>query len=229
MRELLQLISLTLRSAIFGFRTAIAPGNRRITAAVLIGGATIAAANWLAMTQGPGDSVAGLGPDSAAGAIFAPMYGGIVAGLIAGFSKRPVFADGRVGTLAAFAGMAMLLVWVGIARLTGDLPESGVGFNRFGPFSGVMFVLIIGSANTFITFPTAFLVMFASRSVVPNNKHKYGWLTDDDENPGIHFVTPGPTEPQGDLSAHSTARSRFDQSPPRYSRIPRRFIDGNRE
>lgn len=229
MRDLVSLILQTFQAAVTGLRTALAPGNRRLTAAVVLGGATIAAANWFAMSKPPGESVAGLGPDSAAGALFAPMYGGIVAGLVAGFSKRPLYADGRVGTLAAFAGMAMLLVWVGVVRLTGDLPESGLGFTRFGPISGAMFVLVIGAANTFITFPTAFLVIFASRSVVPNNKHRYGWLQDDDDNPGLHYVTPGPTEPQGDLRRHSTAYSRFKEAPPRFSKIPRRFIDGRRE
>lgn len=225
MRDLIRIIPLSIVGLVNGVRIALRPRNRQVTAAVLIGGFTIAGANWLAMSQGQGESVAGLGPESAAGAVLAPAYGGVVAGLIAGFSKRPIYADGRVGTFAAFAGMAMLLVWVGIARLTGDLPESGEGFLRFGPFSGIMFVLIIGMANAFITFPTAFLVMFATRSMVPNNKHRYGWLTDDEDNPGLVYVTPGPNKPQGDLSRHSTAYSRFRQEPPTFSRIPRRFRD----
>lgn len=224
LREIVELIARAVAGSFKGARNAVSAHNRRITAAILIGGFTIAGANWLAMSQPVGKSFLGLEQQGAA-VVFAPVYGGIVAGLIAGFSKRPLYADGKVGTFAAFAGIAMLLVWTAIARATGDLPDGGAGFERFGPISGILFVLVIGSANVFITFPTAFVVMFASRSVVPNNRHRYGWLLADEENPGIAYVTPGPQGNQPDLSRHSTAVSRFNQAPPRYSKIPKRFLD----
>ncbi len=229
MRELVELIALAIVGTVNGLKSAVSAHNRRITAAVLIGGFTTAGANWLAMSQPVGESVIGLGPQGASGAVFAPVYGGIITGLIAGFNKRPLYADGRAGTFAGFAGMAMLLIWVGIARATGELPDGGAGFERFGPISGIMFVLVVGSANMFFTFPTAFLVMFATRSVVPNNRHRYGWLNADGDNPGIALVTPGPQGKQSDLLRHSTAFSRFSQTPPRFSKIPRRFLDVERE
>lgn len=229
MGELVQIVREIATASVNGVRAALSARNRRVTAAVLTGGATIAAANWIAMSQSAGESVLGLGPGSAAGAVFAPMYGGVVTGLVAGLSRRPVYADGRAGTFAAFAGMAMLLIWIGVVRITGDLPDEGAGFGRFGPISGVMFVLVIGAANVFITFPTAFLVIFTSRSLIPNNKHRYGWLAEDPENPGISYVTPGPSEEQPDLRSKSTAYSRFSEDNPRFSKIPRRFLDAEPE
>ena len=198
--------------------------NRRITLAIIAGALTIAAANWLAMVRPAGESILGLGSDSASGAFYAPLYGGLVTGAIAGFSRRPLHADGRAGTYAAFLGMLFLLIWVGFIRVTGELPDGSTGFNRFGPFSGAMFVLIIGSANVLITFPIAFMVTFLSRAIIPNNRNRYGWLVDDDYDPALDYVTPGPTQ-QKDLTSSSTARSRFQSAPPRYSRIPARFRD----
>lgn len=225
MRELVELIALAIKATAVGLRSSVSPRNRRITLAVLVGGMTIAGANWVAMSQPMGESLLGLGPQGAAGAVFAPVYGGIVTGLIAGFSRRPLYADARAGTFAAFVGMAMLLAWTGVARANGTLPDGGAGFERFGPISGTMFVLVVGSANVFVTFPTAFVVMFASRSFVPNNRHRYGWLSADEDNPGLVYVTPGPRRYQPDLSRSSTAYSRFNQSPPRFSKIPSRFLD----
>ena len=208
-----------------GLRLAISPRNRRITIAVITGAFTIAVANWIAMSQAPGESTFGLGGSGFSGAVLAPLYGGLVTGLIAGFSRRPLHADAKAGTLTAFAGVALLLIWASIARVTGDLPAGGAGFEKFGPISGLMFVLVIGFANSFFSFPAAFVVMFVSRSFVPENKHRYGWVSDDDDNPGVALLTPGPVN-QPDLSHASTARSRFRSDEPRYSKIPRRFIDG---
>ena len=57
----------------------------------------------------------------------------------------------------------------------------------------------------------------------------YGWQSDDDENPGIAFVAPGPGRQQPDLRSKSTAFSRFNDAPPRFSKIPRRFVDAEPE
>ena len=104
MREFITFISQVFDAAVTGIRTAIAPENRRVTAAVMLGGLTIAAANWFAMSKPSGESVAGLGPDSAAGALFAPMYGGVVAGLgmektrcDPGASRAPALASTAAG------------------------------------------------------------------------------------------------------------------------------------
>ncbi len=228
MRQLVELIPLTISGAITGLRLSLTRHNRRITLAVLAGGLTIAVANWIAMYQADGESFMGLGPGGTAGTILAPIYGGVVTGAIAGFSRRPLHADAKAGTFAAFLGTAMLLIWTGIARANGDLPDGGAGFEKFGPFSGTMFVLIVGSANMFLTFPSAFIVMFVSRSFLRDNKHRYGWVSDDEENPGLVYVTPGPRD-QADLSRASTAYSRFNQSQPRFSKIPRRFLDAKPE
>ncbi len=225
MRDLVELFGLAITGTWNGLQQTVTPRNRRITLAVLLGGLTIAVANWVAMSQPAGESVFGLGDQGAAGSVFAPVYGGIVTGLVSGFSRRPLYADAKAGTFVAFVGMALLLIWTGVARANGNLPDGGIGFERFGPVSGFMFVLVIGSANAFLTFPTAFIVTFVSRSFMPNNRHRYGWLSGDDDNPGIALVTPGPARDQGDLSGLSTAVSRFSQSPPRYSKIPRRFLD----
>lgn len=225
MRLIVELIARAITGTLKGIRLAVSRRNRRITAAVFIGGFTIAAANWVAMSQPVGESILGLGPRGASGAFFAPVYGGIVTGLVAGFSRRPLYADAKAGTFAGFAGIVMLAIWIAIARSNGNLPAGGEGFERFGAVSGIMFVLVIGSANVFITFPTAFVVMFASRSIMPNNRHRYGWLHSDEENPGIAYVTPGPKGDQGDLSHRSTAFSRFNHAAPRFSQVPRRFID----
>ncbi len=228
MRDLVEFIIVIAGAIRPGLRSMLSRRNRRITLAVLVGGFTIAGANWIAMSMSPGESFMGLGDQGASGAVIAPVYGGIVTGLLAGFGKRPLYADAKAGTLAAFAGVTLLLVWAGIARATGDLPDGGIGFEKFGPISGAMFVLLIGSAYMFLTFPVAFVVIFTTRSFVPNNRHRYGWVSDDDDNPGLALVTPGPVN-QGSLASASTARSRFRSTPPRYSSVPRRFMDAEAE
>jgi len=229
MGELILLVRIAFEAAIDGTRRASSRRNRRISFAVLAGGLTIAVANWIAMSQPAGAGMIGLGTTGSAGTVVAPLYGGIVTGLIAGFNRRPLYADGKAGTLAAFVGIGILLAWVSIARVMGNLPEGGIGFERLGPISGIAFVLVIGFMNSFFAFPAAFVVMFVSRSFVPNNRHRYGWVSEDPDNPGLAFVTPGPGPDQPDLSRHSTAVSRFRREPTRYSKIPRRFLDDEAE
>lgn len=231
MRGAARLIS----GAVSGLTAAVSQRNRQVTVAVLLGGATIAAANWFAMSRPEGEAVIGLGSNSASGALVAPAYGGIVTGAIAGFTRRPVYADGRAGTYAAFTGVVLLMVWVIFTRFTGELPAGSAGFERFGPLSAAMFTLIIGAANVFVTFPTAFVIIFAIRSIVPNNRHRYGWLADDDDDLGLDYgatavnIIPTSSAARGDISRRSTAFSRFNQTPPRFSKVPSRFLDVERE
>lgn len=226
MKDIVDTLSAGLSSFKSGITEALSERNRQVTFAVLIGGATIAAANWIAMSRPENEAVFGLGHGSASGALFAPLYGGLVTGAVAGFSRRPVYADARAGTFAAFTGMIFLMALVTFTRFTSDLPATSEGFENLGPVSAILFVVVIGAANVFITFPTAFLVMFTSRSLIPNNKHRYGWLnTEDDDNPGLVPLTAVVRSNSTDYSQHSTAFSRFSQSPPRFSRVPGHFLD----
>jgi hypothetical protein len=157
------------------------------------------------------------------GGLIAPALGGLVTGSILAYAKRPVHMDSAAGTYAAFAGVLGLIIIVVNARLTGGLPENGAGFEKFGPFSLVLFLALIGGFNMMVCFPVTFAVIFTVRTVMPGNINKYGWVDDQ----GLEYVTPGPPPSSGERL--STARSRFGQPAVRYSEIPRRHRHGGEE
>ena len=218
MSDFLNLVKLIARKS----RSTLQGRNRRITIAVLAGGATIAAVDWLSMSHQPGEPAIGLiGRDTATGTIIAPAYGGAVTGIIAGLSRRPVYEDGRAGTFAAFTGVFFFLAAVLLVRSYGDLPAGGEAFSGLGiaALLGPAF-LVIGFANMFVAFPAAFIMSFVLRSIMPGNENKYGWQSDDPDNPGLVYVTPGP--PSSSTALISTAFSRFSSTPSRFSAIPPR-------